>query len=64
MSKNTEQTPEQTVASNSRKRDLTATATSMAVTIALGIAANALIGKVATQVHDRIAPKPKTESTN
>jgi len=60
----TEQTPAgQNVAEVSRKREITAVATATTVTVILGVATNVLIGKISAQVHDRIAPKPKTEST-
>jgi len=48
-------------APTSRKREVTATVTTAAVTVVLSIVANVLVGKVASRVHDTIAP-PKTES--
>jgi hypothetical protein len=53
------ETPED--ARPNRKREVTATVTTAAVTVVLSIAANILVGKVATRVHDTIAP-PSTKS--
>ncbi len=52
---------EETVPATSKKRQVAATVASTSVTILFGVAANVLISKVATQVHNRIAPKPADE---
>jgi hypothetical protein len=43
----------------SRKREVTATVASTAVTVVLGIAASYLTNKVADRVHKQIAPQPE-----
>ncbi len=49
------------VRTNSRKREVTAVVTSMAVTIALGVVATGLVEKVGHIVKNRIAPPAKDE---
>jgi hypothetical protein len=45
----------------STKRQVTAVVASTAVTVVLGVVANALIAKVATRVHEVIIPKNDSE---
>lgn len=56
----------ETVPAVSKKRQFAASATSTGLTIALGILANVVIGKVAAKVQNRIVPtaENKTEIDN
>ena len=61
MNKSTDITVEETVPATSKKRQITATVISTSLTVALGIAASALIDRAVKTVHDRIDPPTETE---
>jgi hypothetical protein len=48
----------------SKKRAITASVTTVALTVVLGLAANAAIGYVAAQVHKKINPPPPADETS
>jgi hypothetical protein len=55
------ETPAEETNAVSTKRQVTAVVASTAVTVVLGVVANALIAKVATRVHEVIIPKNDSE---
>jgi hypothetical protein len=62
MSKPVDPTVDQAESTVSQKRQFAATVTSTAVTVVLGIGTSILINKVATRVHNKIAPQPEIEN--
>ncbi|HEY2455578.1 MAG TPA: hypothetical protein VGI71_23785 [Scandinavium sp.] len=57
-----QQTEQDETAAVSTKRQVTAVVATTAVTVALGLAANVLISKIAGRVHDAIIPEDKNDS--